>query len=110
LVFFEPHSGHTGWDAFLPSTNFSKVFLHFWHVYSKIGIGDVHLQFLSMWSLSRPDRTGGRVDQVKRDTPGILGRTRNQKTINRTKKIIPSITRLYTIAERKHPAKEARGF
>ena len=76
----------------MPRTNFSKVFLHFSQVYSKIGIEEVYLQFLSLGVLSRPDRSGGRVDQVKWDTPGILGRTRNHKTINRTKKIIPSIT------------------
>jgi hypothetical protein len=75
----------------LLSTSFSKVFLHFWQVYSKIGMGHAHLQFLLSEVSSRPDRAGGRGDQVKRDTPGILGRIRNH-TIRKTMKMIaPSI-------------------
>ena len=81
------------------STSFSKVFLHFWQVYSNIGIGNVHLQFLLSGVSSRPDRAGGRGDHVKRDMPGILGRTRNH-TIRKTMKIItPSILLLYTTVE-----------
>jgi hypothetical protein len=75
----------------LLSTSFSKVFLHFWQVYSKIGIGDAHLQFLLSGVSSRPDRTGGRGDQVKRDTPGILGRIRNHTTMKMINTIAPSI-------------------
>jgi hypothetical protein len=90
-VFLEPHLGQTGAGWFLLSTSFSKVFLHFWHVYSKIGIGEVHLQFLFSGASSRPDRTGGRGDQVKRDRPGILGRTRNHTTMKMIKTMAPSI-------------------
>jgi hypothetical protein len=89
-VFFEPHLGHTGAGRFLPSTSFSKVFLHFWQVYSKIGITVVHPQFLLSGVSSRPDRTGGRGDQVKRDTPGILGRIRNHTAMKRIKTTMPS--------------------
>ncbi len=90
-VFFEPHLGHTGAGWFLLSTSFSKVLLHFWQVYSKIGIEDVHPQFLLSGASSRPDRTGGRGDQVKRDTPGILGRIRNHTAMRMTKTIRPSM-------------------
>ncbi len=90
-VFLEPHLGHTGAGRFLLSTSFSKVFLHFWQVYSKIGIKVIHLQFLLSGVSSRPDRTGGRGDQVKRDIPGILGRTRNHTTMKMIKTITPSI-------------------
>lgn len=86
--------GHTGAGWFLLSTSFSKDFLHFWQVYSKIGIEDVHPQFLLSGVSSRPDRTGGRGDQVKRDIPGILGRTRNHTTMNMIKTITPSIVRI----------------
>jgi hypothetical protein len=90
-VFLDPHSGHVGVGWVLLSTSFSKVFLHFWQVYSKIGIEEVHPQFFFSGLSSRPDRTGGRGDQVKRDTPGILGRIRNH-TMRKTMKIItPSI-------------------
>jgi hypothetical protein len=65
--------------------------LHFWQVYSKIGIKIIHPQFL-LSGLSFPsDRTGGRGDQVKRDIPGILGRTRNHTTMKMIKTITPSI-------------------
>jgi hypothetical protein len=58
-VFLEPHLGHTGAGWFLLRTSFSNVFLHFWQVYSKIGIGNFHLQFLLSGASSRSDRTGG---------------------------------------------------
>jgi hypothetical protein len=83
--------GQTGAGWFLLSTSFSKVFLHFWQVYSKIGIGDVHLQLLLSGVSSRPDRTEGRGDQVKRDAPGILGRMRNHTTMKTMKKTMPSM-------------------
>jgi hypothetical protein len=63
-VFLEPHSGQVGAGWFLLSTSFSKVFLHFWQVYSKIGMRQVHPQFLLSGRLSWPDRAGGRCDQV----------------------------------------------
>jgi len=90
-VFLEPHLGQTGSGWFLLSTSFSKVFLHFRQVYSKIGIKVIHPQFLLSGVSSRPDRTGGRGDQVKRDMPGILGRTRNHTTMRMIKTIRPSI-------------------
>lgn len=86
--------GHTGAGWFLLSTSFSKLFLHFWQVYSKIGIKVTHPQFLFSGVSSRPDRTGGRGDQVKRDTPGILGRTRNHTTMKMMKIIRPSMIRI----------------
>lgn len=85
FVSFEPQLGHTGVCRSLPRTSFSNFFLHFWHVYSNIGIADVYLQFLSLGVSSWSDRTGGRVDQVKLDAPGILGSTRNQRTMNAIK-------------------------
>jgi hypothetical protein len=91
-VFLDPHLGQTGAGWFLLSTSFSKVILHFWQVYSKIGIGDVHLQFLLSGVSSRPDRTGGRGDQVNRDAPGILGRIRNHTTMKMAKTIKPSMS------------------
>ena len=90
-VFLEPHLGQIGTGWFLLSTSFSKVFLHFRQVYSKIGIEVIHPQFLLSGSSSWPDRTGGRGDQVKRDIPGILGRTRNHTTMKMIKTITPSI-------------------
>lgn len=90
-VFLEPHLGHTGAGWFLLSTSFSKVFLHFRQVYSKIGIEVIHPQFLFSGASSRPDRTGGCGDQVKRDTPGILGRTRNHTTMKMIRTARPSM-------------------
>jgi hypothetical protein len=91
-VFLEPHLGQTGAGWFLLSTSFSKVFLQFSQVYSKIGIGNTHLQFLLLSGLSsRPDRAEGRGDQVKRDAPGILGRMRIHTTMKMIKTITPSI-------------------
>ena len=63
-VFLEPQSGHVGVGWFLLSTSFSKVFLHFWQVYSKIGIEQIYPQLLLSGLSSRPDRAGGRCDQV----------------------------------------------
>jgi hypothetical protein len=80
--------GQTGADWLLLSTSFSKVFLHFWQVYSKIGIEGVHLQFFLSGLSSGPDRAGGRGDHVKRGTPGILGRIRNHTTMKMVKKTI----------------------
>lgn len=58
-VFLEPQLGQTGAGCFLLRTSFSNVFLHFWQVYSKIGIGNFHLHFLLSGASSRSDRTGG---------------------------------------------------
>jgi hypothetical protein len=60
----EPHSGHIGVRRFLLSTSFSKVFLHFWQVYSKIGMEEIHPHFLLSGLSPWPDRAGGRCDQV----------------------------------------------
>jgi hypothetical protein len=89
-VFLEPHLGQIGAGWFLLRTSFSKLFLHFWQVYSKIGIKVIHPQFLFSGVSSRADRRGKRGDQVKRDTPGILGRTINHTTMRMTKMIRPS--------------------
>lgn len=90
-VFLEPHPGQVGVGWLLLNTSFSKVFLHCWQVYSKIGIEEVHPDFLLSGESSRPDRAGDLGDHVKRDTPGILGRTRNQTTRKTIKKITPSM-------------------
>lgn len=63
-VFLEPHSGHVGMGWFLLSASFSKVFLHFRQVYSKIGIEEFYPQLLLSELSSWPDRAGGRCDQV----------------------------------------------
>jgi hypothetical protein len=85
---FHPHCGHFGGSAWRVKTSFSKTCPHLEQEYSKIGIADRShsLGLISqIFGSDFPTGVFRRPAQVKREMPGMRGRTRNQTTRKRTK-------------------------
>jgi len=86
----EAQAGQTTPPPSFPRINFSKTFPHFRQVYSKIGMR-AEAYSLGFPSFSRPDEAGGRTLHVKRESPGMRGKTKNQTIKKTTKNANPSI-------------------
>ena len=84
---FHPHWGHSGGSWLRVNTIFSKTCPQLQQAYSKIGIGNRSHSLGLMSQLSCLEFPAGeekRRAQVKREMPGMRGRTRNQTTRKRT--------------------------
>jgi hypothetical protein len=85
---FHPHWGHSGGSGLRVNTSFSKTCPQLEQAYSKIGMAK-QAHFLGLMSqlscLEFPAGEARRRAQVKREIPGMRGRTRNQTTRKRTK-------------------------
>ena len=85
---FHPHWGHCGGSCWRVKTSFSKTCPQLGQAYSKIGIV-IRAHFLGLMSqlsgLVFSAREAIRPAHVKREIPGMRGRTRNQLTRKRTK-------------------------
>jgi hypothetical protein len=95
---FHPHWGHSGGSWWRVNTIFSKTCPQLEQAYSKIGMGnrDHSLCLMSQLScLEFPAGDAERRAQVKREIPGMRGRTRNQTTRKRTKIKKVSTVKLY---------------
>jgi hypothetical protein len=82
VTFFAPQCGQAGGCWFRPRINFSNVFPHFEHVYSKIGIlvPDYSLALGSQVAcLSFPAGAPVLGAQVNLESPGTRGAIRYQK-------------------------------
>ena len=78
----EPHWGQAGASWLLFRTSFSKTYLHTGQAYSKIGMGYLgdSLGLISQLAGSSfPNGEERRADHVKREIPGMRGRTKNQR-------------------------------
>ena len=98
----EPQEGQTGaWTSRL-STSFSNTLPHFRQRYSKIGMAeDYSLALPSLPSFCfDPDRGEDGGVQVKRDRPGMRGKTKKYTTKNRTTISKFSIRTLYVVVLR----------
>jgi hypothetical protein len=85
---FHPHWGHSGGSWWRVNTIFSKTCPQLQQAYSNIGMANrAHsLGLISQLSgLEFPAGEGQRRAQVKREIPGMRGRTRNQTSRKRTK-------------------------
>ena len=85
---FRPHRGHSGGSWLLVSTSFSKTCPQWEQAYSKMGMGNRSHSLGLVSQLSCPDFPAGgsrRPAQVKRERPGMRGRTTNQITRMRAK-------------------------
>ena len=95
---FPPHWGHSGGSGLRVNTSFSKTCPQLQQAYSKIGMAN-QAHFLGLMSqlscLEFPAGEAPRRAQVKREIPGMRGRTRNQTTRKRTKIKKLSIVKLY---------------
>ena len=81
----EPHWGQRGASWLLLRTSFSKTNPHTGQAYSKIGMGYLggSLDLIAQLAGSSfPDGEERRADHVKREIPGMRGRTKNQRIRN----------------------------
>ena len=95
---FHPHWGHSGGSELRFNTSFSKTFPQLEQAYSKIGMANRGHSLGLMSQLSGLEFPAGerkRPAQVKRESPGMRGRTTNQTTRKRTKIKKFSIVKLY---------------
>jgi len=98
---FHPHLGHSGGSWLRVNTIFSKTCPQLEQAYSKIGMGNRShsLGLMSQLScLEFPAGEAKRRAHVKREIPGMRGRTRNQTTRKRMKIKELSIIKLYAPA------------
>ena len=98
----EPHCGHTGGLALRLSTSFSKLFLQLRQAYSKMGMAKGYSLALPPQPSScfSPDRGEEGGAQVKRDKPGMRGKTKKYTTKNRTTISKVPIHTLYVVVVR----------
>jgi hypothetical protein len=95
---FHPHLGHSGGSWLRVNTIFSKTCPQLQQAYSKIGMGNRSHSLGLMSQLSCfafPAGEAKRRAHVKREIPGMRGRTRNQTTRKRTKIKKFAIAKLY---------------
>jgi len=95
---FHPHLGHSGGSWLRVNTIFSKTCPQLQQAYSKIGMGNRSHSLGLMSQLSCfafPAGEAKRRAHVKREIPGMRGRTRNQTTRKRTKTKKFAIAKLY---------------
>jgi hypothetical protein len=95
---FHPHWGHSGGSELRFNTSFSKTFPQLGQAYSKIGMANRGHSLGLMSQLSGLEFPAGerkRPAQVKREIPGMRGRTTNQTTRKRMKIRKFSIVKLY---------------
>jgi hypothetical protein len=100
---FHPHWGHSGGSWWRVKTIFSKTCPQLQQAYSKIGMANRDHSLGLMLQLSGLDFPAGEAQrraQVKREIPGMRGRTRNQTTRKRMNvkklsivKILPPLPR-----------------
>jgi hypothetical protein len=98
---FHPHLGHSSGSWLRVNTSFSKTCPQLEQAYSKIGMGyrSHSLGLRSQLScLEFPAGEAERRAHVKREIPGMRGRTTNQTTRKRTKIKKLSIVKLYSPA------------